>query len=86
MIGGKEIQEYHKCDSLTLGEIVSELECDLDQRRRNPHYELRFPLLYQAVQRLCKTQEGRFLLPYVLFKETWKVQGPLSTRNEDREL
>ena len=75
MIGWKEIQEYHKCDSLTLGEIVSELECDLDQRRRNPHYELRFPLLYQAVQRLCKTQEGKVPPAHVLSKRLGKYKG-----------
>ena len=75
IIGWKEIQDYLKVDSLTIGEILADLECDLELRKRNTHHELRFRLLYQAVQRLCRTQEGKLPPAHLLSKRLAKYKG-----------
>lgn len=75
LTGFKDMQEYYKCDSLTLAEIVAELECEVEQRKKNPHYDLRFPLLFQTIQKLCNVKDGKVPTAHLISKRLTKYKG-----------
>lgn len=58
-MAGKRSKEQHKTDALTVAEVLSEMECDLEERKKNPRWNLRFPSMYSAILKLCNCKEGK---------------------------
>lgn len=75
VMGWKEIQDFHKTDALTLTEVLAEMECDLEERKKNARVEMRFPLLFQAIQRLCGSNEWKVPPAHRLSKRLVKYKG-----------
>lgn len=75
VFGWKEIQELHKTDALTITEVLAEIECDLEERKKNPRWEIRFPSLYQVILRLCNSKEGKLPSAHECGKRLSKYKG-----------
>lgn len=75
LTGFKDMQEYYKCDSLTLAEVVAELECEVEQRKKNAHYDLRFPLLFHTLLKLCSVKDGKVPTAHLISKRITKYKG-----------
>ena len=75
VFGWKEIQEQYKTDALTVAEVLSEMECDLEERKKNPRWNLRFPSMYSAILKLCNCKEGKLPSSHDLGKRLAKYKG-----------
>lgn len=75
VFGWKEVLDYNNVDAITVSEVLAEIECDLDLRKHNPHHQLRFPRLYQAILQVCHIRDGKLPSPHLAALKIGKYKG-----------
>ena len=75
IFGWLEVLESRSTDAMTVQEVLTELERDIEARRHFANQVMRFERVFSAVQQLCQSRDGRLPQPNVLGNRLRRYRG-----------
>ena len=75
IFGWLEVLESRSAESMTVQDVLTELERDQEARRVLPNQLQRFDRLLSAVQQLCQSRDGRLPQPNILGNRLRRYKG-----------